>query len=481
MLGARESNGVRVWRGIPYAAAPIGEARFRAPRPSVAWDGVRESVRFGPICPQPPLAGVAPREPMDEDCLYLNIWSPSDAQGLPVMVWIHGGGYLYSSGSAPMTRGLHLAKNGPVVVVTMNYRLGYRGFLDLSILDGAAGRFETNLGLRDQIAALRWVQDNIAAFGGDPNRVTIFGQSAGGASICCLLASPLARGLFGAAIAQSPPANSVFDRTRASTVTRRFLELLGNPYATFDDILNCDPIEMLEASAKVLDEMIAVFPGHHAFQPVIDNDVLLDTPIRSIAAGDGSSVALIVGSNQDEGSLFVGPPMPPLIPTRPDTIRRFVDQDHPGAIDAVLSSYEDHGTWGSGVAIGGDGMVTMPATAVAESMSGHAPVYLYRFRWSDERLRSLHLGTPHTLDVPFVFGTLDEFPLTDLAADDTATEVSISIQGAWLAFARGRKPLLSDGTWGRYTKADRNVMVIDRQLTIASDLDGDQRKAWGAW
>jgi para-nitrobenzyl esterase len=418
---------------------------------------------------------------MDEDCLRLNVWSPPGADRLPVLVWIHGGGYFVGSSSMPVSSGRNLAANGPAVVVSIAYRLGYRGFLDLSMLEGSAGRFRTNLGLRDQIAALSWVQDNIAEFGGDPDRVTIFGQSAGGGSVCCLLASPLARGLFGAAIAQSPPASSVFDRDRAATVSRRFLEIIDRPSATFDDIFDVDPSTLLDASGQLVDEMTSVFPGHHAFQPVVDSEVLLDTPIRSIAAGHGSQVPLIIGGNQDEGSLFVGPPMPPLIPTSEAGVRVLLQQDHPAVLDRVLAAYQGHGRWGAEIAVGGDGMVTMPATAIAEAMSQLAAVYLYRFRWTNEDLIAKRLGTPHTLDVPFVFGNLQEYALTNLESPDGSSARSVSevIQSAWLAFARDHKPAVPGLTWKQYDTADRHILIIDRTLTVERDPDADQRKAWG--
>lgn len=479
VAGELEDNGVRVWRGMPYAAAPVGDARFQPPAPHPPWHGVRDATRFGAICPQPPLAGVPPRESADEDCLFVNVWSPPEADDLPVLVWIHGGGYLFGSSSTPVTNGRHLAAKG-AVVVSLNYRLGYRGFLDLSMLEGAAGRVATNLGLRDQIAGLSWVQDNIAAFGGDADRVTIFGQSAGGGSVCCLVASPLARGLFSGAIAQSPPAGSVFDRDRAAVVTRRFLDLIGRPSATFDDIVQMDASPLVAASGRLLDEMTRVFPGHHAFQPVIDSEVLLDTPSRSIAAGHGSSVPLLIGSNEDEGSLFVRPPMPPLIPTSAESLEVFVAQDHPDAAGRLLAAYEGRGRWGEGVALGGDGMVTVPAIAVAESMSSRAPVYVYRFRWSNGDLVAKRLGTPHTVDVPFVFATLPEYALTDLTSpSDGAGAVSEAMQAAWLGFARDGSPALPGVAWPRYEPRDRRVMVIDSEFTVVTDLDARQRDAWG--
>jgi para-nitrobenzyl esterase len=481
LKGALERNGVRVWRSIPYAAAPVGARRFTAPEPPSTWEGVRDATRFGPICPQPPLAGTAPAEPMDEDCLFLNVWSPHDAHGLPVMVWIHGGAYFVGSGSAPNYSGSHLAAKGPAVVVTLNYRLGYRGYLDLSMLPGAEGRFDTNLGIRDQIAALSWLRDNIDAFGGNPNNVTIFGQSAGGGGVCCLLASPLATGLFHAAIAQSPPADSVFSRDDAATVTTTFLAMAGKPDAGFDDILEFDPSTLLNASGRLVETIADIFPGQHACQPVIDGDVLPERPTASIAAARGSLVPLLIGSNEDEGSLFARPPMPALIPVMKPNSDIFLRQNYPGAEDAIAAAYYGHGRFGTEISIGGDGMVTMPALHIAESLCPRAPVFVYRFRWTNEALMNSRLGTPHALDVPFVFGNFQVGGLVNLQGED-ATEIlhlSQTMQTAWLGFARDHVPDVTPLIWPAYDRRDREVMIIDRDLAVARDPDAAQRRSWG--
>ena len=215
-----------------YAAPPIGDLRWRAPEPPAAWTDVADATRFGRVCPQP----VDPRIPIDlgapqgEDCLTLNVWASSDTAAgddKPVMVWVHGGAYILGSSSQPLYDGRVLAGGGEVVVVTVNYRLGAFGFLDLSEFSTAGRRFDSNLGLRDVLAALRWVRDNIAAFGGDPDRVTAFGESAGAGIITTLLTSPAARGLFSGAIAQSSPATSVYDGSRSRRITRQVLDRLG--------------------------------------------------------------------------------------------------------------------------------------------------------------------------------------------------------------------------------------------------------------
>jgi para-nitrobenzyl esterase len=223
---------VTAWKGVRYAAAPTGDLRWRAPQPPASWTTVADASQFGPVCPQP----VDPRIPIDlgapqgDDCLTLNVWASSDiAAGdrKPVMVWIHGGAYILGSASQPLYDGRVLARGGEVIVVTVNYRLGALGFLDLSEFNTPRRRFDSNLGLRDVLAALHWVRDNIAAFGGDPDRVTLFGESAGAGIITTLLTSPVAEGLFCAAIAQSSPATSVYEASRAHGITRQVLDRFG--------------------------------------------------------------------------------------------------------------------------------------------------------------------------------------------------------------------------------------------------------------
>ena len=227
-----DDGDIKVWRGIRYAAAPVGELRWRAPQPPERWTEIADATRPGPACPQPvpPTIQLDLGAPQGEDCLSLNIWAPAGTQpgdAKPVMVWVHGGAYMLGCASQPLYRGRVLAGDGDVVVVTVNYRLGALGFLDLSSFSGPRRRFDSNLGLRDVLSALHWVHDNIAAFGGDPSRVTLFGQSAGAGIVTTLLTTPAASGLFSAAIAESSPATSVYDGARARRVAERMMAELG--------------------------------------------------------------------------------------------------------------------------------------------------------------------------------------------------------------------------------------------------------------
>ena len=322
---------VKAWLGIRYAKAPVGELRWRAPEPPSQWREVADATAVGQVCPQP----TDPKIPLDlggqqgEDSLVLNIWAPSASEPgdrKPVMVWAHGGAYVLGSANQPLYQGRVLASEGDVVVVTVNYRLGAFGFLDLSAFSSATGlRFDTNLGLRDVLFALQWVRDNIAAFGGDPGRVTLFGESAGGGIVTTLLASPAAEGLFSAAIAQSSPATSIYDAERSRGVAGQVLDRLKiEP----DDIgrLGDAPLgAILAASKAVFNAVPADTPGTLAFTPVVDGDLVPDYPVKLAREGRTHPVPLIIGTNKHEAALFRWMKSP-LMPITPEAIRAMFEQ-----------------------------------------------------------------------------------------------------------------------------------------------------------
>ena len=278
------------WKGIRYAAPPLGDLRFRAPEPPERWTEVADATKFGTACPQPGL----PNIPIDlgaeqgEDCLTLNIWAPSGTEpgdAKPVMVWLHGGAYILGSASQPLYNGRRLAAGGDAVVVTLNYRLGALGFLDLSSFNGPGRRFDSNIGLRDALAALHWVRDNIAAFGGDPNRVTLFGESAGAGIVTTLLATPSAKGLFVGAIAQSSPATSVYDRGRARRVAERILDLLAIGPSEVNRLRELPTPALVSASQRIFNEVPMRNPGTLAFVPIVDGELLPDYPVKVAREG----------------------------------------------------------------------------------------------------------------------------------------------------------------------------------------------------
>ena len=280
--GARD-GGIEIFKGIPYAAPPVGPLRFRRPAPAAPWDGVRDALEFGPSCPQPPERpeGWAPEPSLSEDCLYLNVWTPGTGEGerRPVMVWMHGGGYSIGSGSWPVYDGTALARRGDTVVVTLNHRLGILGYLHLKELAGPEFASSGNAGMLDLVAALEWVRDNIAAFGGDPGKVTIFGESGGGAKVSTLIAMPAARGLFHRAAIQSGPGLRVKPPEQAAELARTIAgEICGGAFDL--QKMQAAPVERLrEAQGKL--GRSAVF----AFSPVLDPEVIPEHPGDAIRNG----------------------------------------------------------------------------------------------------------------------------------------------------------------------------------------------------
>ncbi|MET0898247.1 MAG: carboxylesterase/lipase family protein [Mycobacterium sp.] len=478
---------VKVWKGIRYAAAPEGELRWRAPRPPEPSTEVVDAFGYGSICPQPkspiPL-GTGARAA--EDCLFLNVWTPPTADpsaAKPVMVWVHGGAYIFGAASQPLYDGRVLATRGDVVVVTLNYRMGAFGFLDLSGFDGP-DTFDTNLGLRDVVRALEWVRDNIAGFGGDPANVTLFGESAGAGIVTTLLTAPAAAGLFARAIAQSSPATSVYDSARAHTVAQLVLDRVGVTAAQARTV----PVEALvEASAQVFDHVPTTTPGTLAFAPSVDGDLVPDYPVKLAREGRSHPVPLLIGTNRDEAALFRWMKSP-LMPIAPETIRAMFDgiaAEQPGlqlpSEAQIGSAYSGIRTRVRGLHVARDVGFRMPTVWFAEGHSEVAPVQLYRFDWTTPMLRLLRLGAAHATELPYVWGNLVmgakdiTFKLGGLKA---GTAVSGRMLARWAAFAHGRAPGV-EPEWPSYTMTDRATLVINREDEVVDDLDQGIRAAWG--
>ncbi|MDQ1124693.1 carboxylesterase/lipase family protein [Microbacterium trichothecenolyticum] len=494
----RVVNGARRWLGIRYAQPPLGPLRWRAPLPAPDAGLEVGADAFGAACPQPPSPlplgdGVM----QDEDCLSVNVWSPDATSSAPrpVMVWLHGGAYVFGAASQRTYEGASLATTGDVVVVTLNYRLGALGFLDLrDVLTRAEGNGDVdgNLALRDVLLALRWVQRNIAAFGGDPANVTVFGESAGGGLVTTLMATPSASGLFHRAIAQSSPASSVYGRERAAEVAARFVELAGvDPVSpTAGEQLRAADVETLLAAAqRLFAEVPAHAPGTLAFAPVVDGELVPEAPITVLSEGRGLPVPLMIGTNKDEASLFAYMKSP-LIPITGDRLQRmFADMaaENPDVVlperAQVLAAYENVHQRALGLGIAGDIGFRLPTLWVAEGHRAIAPVHLYRFDHSTPFLRLVRLGATHGSELIYLWGNLHAGPkdLTfRLGGRRTAETLSRRMQHRWSAFAHGLQPDAPDGPgWPAYRADVRATLVIDSRDRVVDDLDADLRRAWG--
>jgi len=483
-------NGQYAFKGIPYAAAPVGDRRWIAPQPVEPWNGIRPASDFGKIAPQNPLAitGMPPilavNEPQDEDCLFLNVWTPGiDDARRPVMVWIHGGAFIIGSGSQEISRANTIVSNGDVVLVTVNYRLGALGFMNLNEITGGEIPATGCEGLLDQVAAIDWVRENIQNFGGDPENITVFGESAGAMSIGCLLALPAAKGKFQKCILQSGAANTVASLEESRTATEEFLNIL-NLSADSTDELRRLPVERLMAAQEKLTVTMAARDGRITpFQPVVDGPVMPEIPIHAIQKGCAAAVHTLIGTNYDEFKLFIG--MDPRYHKMDETqmIQRLgtlIPQEH---IPVILSAYKKgRERRGESVAPGeiltaiqSDLMFRIPAVNLAAAQQQNdQTVYTYLFEWKSPVMDGA-LGACHALEIGFVFGNYeDSFCGTGHHADS----LSRKIQDAWTAFARTGNPTSKTlGEWKPYGP-DRTTMILDTACRLENAPGEEERSVW---
>ena len=461
---------------VAFLGIPYGEAgRFLPPAPAAGWTGVRDATVAGPVAPQdplvpPPYRAVAPLVE-GEDCLSLNVFTPAvDGARRPVLFWIHGGGFSHGAGSQPQYDGGALAERGDVVVVTINYRLGALGYLYLGGHGGDEWGAAVNAGQLDQVLALRWVQENIAAFGGDPANVTIFGQSAGAVAVSTLLAMPAARGLFSKAIAQSGTAGHLGGRDRAAAATAAYLERLGIPGAERDALLGAGVADVLRAQGP-----------RGALSPIVDGDTVPMAPGEALRDGIAAGIPLMIGTARDEQNLYVaGADRAELDEV---ALERAVQRAIPRraadraaeVIDVYRESRRSRGLPSTNHAIV-DALVTtsrfrLPALRMAERQAEHEQ---RTFVYQVDRERGA-LGAMHGVEVPFVFGNL--WP----TASDDARRFAHQMMDAWIAFARSGDPSHDGiGAWPAYETSRRHTMVFGNESRAAPAPFEEERAVWAS-
>jgi len=471
-IQGRVKDDVLLFAGIPYAAAPIGNRRFKAAITAEPWTEIRTMTRFGAAAPQVPSGGMTDNTPVNwnEDCLFLNVCTPSlDESGRPVLFWIHGGGYRTGQGAIPWYNGSSFALNGDIVVVSINYRMGALGFTDLSRFGGEYATSGIN-GILDQITALEWVRDNIGSFGGDPNRVTIAGESAGAFAVSTLLGCERAQGLFHRAISQSGAAHHTMSAAAGSKVADLLLAEVGTD--SIEGLLEASAEDILQAQSRV---DAAVNQGKESiggsvapFYPVVGNDILTVNPLEAVRKGVGNGVQVLLGSNKDEATLFI------MGEVEDEKLAK--EADHYGGGEVLVDAYKKILPGASSrdlsIALSTDFTFRMPALRLAEARCARkAKTWMYLFNWES---RNPKLKSTHALEIPFTFNNLDKPGVSLFIGEGPLPQgVADKMHGAWISFIRDGNP-----GWPTYELADRATMCFDDESKVVMDPDEERRGAW---
>jgi para-nitrobenzyl esterase len=467
-IGQGRLNGLRqddhvVWRGIPYAEPPVGELRWRAPRPAERWAGTWPATDFGPQSLQPEEIGVAPA-PSSEDCLYLNVCAPAGSPppgGWPVLFWVHGGGYRTGSG-VQVGEGAAFARAG-IVVVTINYRLGALGVAHLGGIFGPSEADAGVCGLLDQIAALRWVRENIGAFGGNPGRITVYGVSAGGKSVGNLMASPVSKNLFSQAVISSG-GDHVATPEQGTAIARRLLAELGT-----DAVRAVPAEEILAAQERILTGLAAVW----LWRPTLHPRVLPEMPTSLIARGSAVGVRLMIGHNGNEAATFAAFLGESATAPADDVLTEIFGDCR------ILDTYRDtRGADAARIAVMSDERYGIPTQRLADAQARHSRVYRYRIDIAQPGVPEF-LDGAHGMEVGMVWNT----PILDAATEPAREMTAAQIHQAWVSFIGDGLPFAPGlPTWPPYGDT-RPVMVFDEESHVEHDPNRQERLAWGdiAW
>jgi len=482
-LKGAQKNNYQCFLGIPFAKPPIGDLRFCEPQPADPWDGIKDTIEFGKI----PIQGYQENPPIgqeeSEDCLFLNIWTPSaDNKSRPVMVWIYGGGFLIGASSRPRLNGANLAIHGDVVVVSFNYRLGALGFLNLPGIP-------PNIGILDQIAALKWCRENINHFGGDPNNITIFGESAGGSSVSILLAIPAARGLFQKAIIESGAANPRnYGAERPKEGAEEFMSKLRIEKDNIDALFEVPLKKLIRAQTKIAGGILNL--TNNPFQPFIDGKIIPEHPLETMHKGEASNVPIIIGSNNDELgfiSILLKQESDKNIKPVMDYLQKEIQAlgKQKNKLDNLIEVYRKeigklypNNPFKYFDALVSDSMFGIPIIRTLEAYVKSQPnSYCYIFDYGS---RENNIAV-HTIEIPFVFGNLDTQDVADggVKINKETEGLAKKVMDTWVTFARTGDPN-HDGLpdWPAYDLRQRATMILGTNSKVDYDPRSILRKAW---
>lgn len=471
-------SGMRTWRGVPFGASTAHTGRFRAPQPVQKWQGLYDASRFAPPAMQGTF-GWRDAVIGTEDCLTLDIVRPDTDEELPVVVYFHGGTFVTGASNEKVLQGHLLADATKVVYVSVNFRLGVLGYLDFRSLGHDC---VATPALLDQILALEWVRANIANFGGDANRVTIMGESAGGAAVVHLMCSPAARGLFHGAVAQSPPPASVHSRLQAAMWVRELVTRMGLPRTTtLADLRETRAEELVRAGQSMLLNTKELVQLNTSFMPTVDGETLTAHPIDTFEAGEQAAVPLIVGTNSDEASFAKA--IYQTTKTRQRAARRALEAFDPDNAQSVLRAYDYAGERGDYADLIADAVFWAPTVILATAHRRKASTWMYRFDHASAAMRMLGLGAMHTADLGAVFGEPNATKASRwdvFGGSEAFTEVSRVMQHHWGQFFHTGAPGEEWPVYGFRSddRPGRATAVFDAGMRVEWDPKASQRRAW---
>lgn len=472
-------NGVGKFYGVPFAQPPVGELRFKRAMPVESWNGVLQCKKM----PPKPVQFMMPDDMGEsEDCLYLNIWTPENPENCPVFVWIYGGGLNYGSNSDPSYDGENMAKSG-VIYVAISYRVGVFGFYDFNAYDSSC---DTNCAMSDMLQSLRFIKENIKAFGGNPDNITVAGESSGGLGVALLLASPAAKGLFQKAIIQSIPM-CVGGKKYQKYFVDLLLEKMGKTPQDVKSFRELSVSELKEAGIRTIRDSQRDYPYIWMASPLIGDDLLPEYPSDAIAHGSAEGVDLIIGMNKDEGTSFIKTFSPAQL-KMPDNweliSKAFSINGKEKMFDEVKNFYErnfPNDLFRQMYEIATDKCFLFDTVRIIEGQSKYANVWAYRFDFVSVSFKATGMGATHSAEIPYALNTTDKGYFSHSAQGtpkEQISEICSQMNGAWVAFTKTGSPVHTNCEWKKYDAENRSWHIFDLTPNNVRDY---KRKAFELW